>query len=102
MSERVTLLACIRAKQGRGDEIAAALEDYCQQLRDGGRPETIVVYRLAKDSEEYWLVEDYPGRDALKSHQEWQPTQKLADLFADAADPIDVRRIEERARHEGV
>ena len=69
MADTLTVVAKIRAKAGRGDELAAIFREQVQAVR-GAEPDCLVyrVHRSDKDPGQFLFYEQYRSEAAFQAH----------------------------------
>jgi quinol monooxygenase YgiN len=85
MADVLTVVAKLRAKPGKGDELEALLIEQVKAVR-GAEPDCLVyrLHRSPKDRDLFFFYEQYRSRDAFDLHRK---APHLA-AFRDRRDPL--------------
>jgi quinol monooxygenase YgiN len=66
---RIVVTATLKAKPGKGDELAALLGGLVDAVADEEGTEQFVVHRVADDPDTVFFYEAYRDQDALDAHR---------------------------------
>jgi (4S)-4-hydroxy-5-phosphonooxypentane-2,3-dione isomerase len=79
---KVSMLAKLKSKEGKGDELIAAFEQIFEQV--GKEPGTLLyaLNRAKDDPDVFWFSELYADGDALAAHGASEAMAKAAPTFA--------------------
>ena len=83
MSEELEIVAVLRAKQGRGDELAAIVKDGLADARAEAGCLRYDFFRVRRDDDCFVMLERWASRDALREHGASQHFQELSARFAE-------------------
>jgi (4S)-4-hydroxy-5-phosphonooxypentane-2,3-dione isomerase len=85
---RVALLARVKAKEGKGEELIAAFRPVFEQVDKEPGTLLYVLHRSKDDPDLFWVCELYAGDDAFAAHSASDAitavTPALAELIAEA------------------
>lgn len=82
MSEEIEIVAVLRAKQGRGDELAAIVKDGLPDARAETGCLRYDLFRVRRDDDSVVMLERWASRDALREHSTSRHFQELTARFA--------------------
>jgi quinol monooxygenase YgiN len=80
---KVSLLAKLRVKEGKGDELIAAFEPLIEQARQEPGTLLYVMNRAKDDPDVFWFSELYTDDDAFAAHGASEAMAKAAPAFGD-------------------
>jgi quinol monooxygenase YgiN len=78
---KVSMLARLVARDGKGDELVAAFEDLFRQVESEPGTELYVLNRSSSEPDVFWFYELYADGDALAAHAGSEAMQKAATVF---------------------
>jgi quinol monooxygenase YgiN len=78
---KVSVLAKLVAKDGKGDELVAAFDDMFGQAESEAGTELYVMNRSSSDPNVYYFYELYTDAGALGAHAGSEAMQKAATVF---------------------
>jgi (4S)-4-hydroxy-5-phosphonooxypentane-2,3-dione isomerase len=80
---KVSMLAKLRAKEGKGDELIAAFQPLFEHVRNEPGTLLYVMSRAKDDPNVFWISEQYADDDAFAAHGASEVMAKIAPAFGD-------------------
>ena len=88
---KISVVATIKAKDGRGDDIIAAFEKGAALLHTEPGTEQYVLHRSNSDPNTFFVTELYTDQAALEAHQSGEVTKALGGSLGDAIESADLQ-----------
>jgi len=88
---KISVVATIKAKDGRGDDIIAAFEKGAALLHTEPGTEQYVLHRSSSDPNTFFVTELYTDQAALDVHQGGEVTKALGGGLGDAIESADLQ-----------
>jgi autoinducer 2-degrading protein len=79
----VSLLAKVRSKEGRGDELIAAFQPLLEQVENEPGTLLYVMNRSKDDPDVFWFSELYADDDAFAAHSGSEAMAKAVPAFGE-------------------
>ena len=88
---KISVIATIKVKDGRGDDIIAAFEKGATLLHTEPGTELYVLHRNSKDPNTFYVTELYTDQAALDAHQSGEVAKALGASLGDAIESADLQ-----------
>jgi (4S)-4-hydroxy-5-phosphonooxypentane-2,3-dione isomerase len=80
---KVSLLAKLRVKEGKGDDLIAAFQPLLQQVEEEPGTLLYIMNRAKDDPDVFWFSELYADDDAFAAHSGSDAMAEAAPTFGD-------------------
>jgi (4S)-4-hydroxy-5-phosphonooxypentane-2,3-dione isomerase len=80
---KVSLLAKLRVKEGKGDDLIAAFQPLLQQVEEEPGTLLYIMHRAKDDPDVFWFSELYADDDAFAAHSSSDAMAETAPAFGD-------------------
>jgi len=88
---KISVIATIKVKDGRGDDIIAAFEKGAAPPHTEPGTELYVLHRNSKDPNTFYVTELYTDQAALDAHQSGEVAKALGASLGDAIESADLQ-----------
>ena len=88
---KVSIIATIKVKDGRGDDIIAAFAKGAELLHTEPGTEQYVLHRNQNDPNTFYVTELYTDQAALDAHQSGEVARALGASLGDAIESADLQ-----------
>jgi quinol monooxygenase YgiN len=88
---KISVIATITVKDGRGDDIIAAFEKGAALLHTEPGTEMYVLHRNRNDPNTFYVTELYTDQAALDAHQSGEVAKALGASLGDAIESADLQ-----------
>ena len=88
---KVSIIATIKVKDGRGDDIIAAFAKGAELLHTEPGTEQYVLHRNQNDPNTFYVTELYTDQAALDAHQSGEVAKALGASLGDAIESADLQ-----------
>jgi quinol monooxygenase YgiN len=88
---KISVIATIKVKDGRGDDIIAAFEKGAALLHTEPGTEQYILHRNQKDPNVFYVTELYTDQAALDVHQSGEVAKALGGALGDAIESADLQ-----------
>ena len=88
---KISVIATIKVKDGRGDDIIAAFEKGAALLHTEPGTEQYILHRSSSDPNTFFVTELYTDQAALDVHQSGEVAKALGGSLGDAIESADLQ-----------